>query len=243
MSEPFVEPVAIENAEAGCFPGDRGVLDAEVRRVLVQLLRRRFLDSERNPADWAVLMEHQQIIESRLHDVFLNLVVDTARGVAYKQQVTDGESEIPVLLRDTPYNDVETLVLLYLRTIYQRESTAGEPFARVDVEEVEQNVLTYFAEIDGDVAARQSKIHKALETLRKEGVVTEESSGRFRIRPLVEIVLSADKLRELTDWLAQGASVHGTNVQGTSGTGASAKEPGAQGSITRDTNEPEAEEL
>lgn len=203
MSEAFVEPVAIENDDAGCFPGDRGVLDTEVRRVLVQLLRRRFLDAERHPGDWAVLMEHQQIVESRLHDLFLNLVVDTTRGIAYKQQVTSDDTEVPVLLRDTPYNDVETLVLLYLRTIYQRESTAGEPFARVDVEEVEQNVLTYFPEAEGDVAARQAKVHKALEILRREGIVTEESQGRFRISSLVEIVLSADKLRELTDWLTQ----------------------------------------
>lgn len=203
MSEAFVEPVAIENDDAGCFPGDRGVLDAEVRRVLVQLLRRRFLDAERHPGDWAVLMEHQQIVESRLHDLFLHLVVDTTRGVAYKQQVTSDDAEVPVLLRDTPYNDVETLVLLYLRTVYQRESTAGEPFARVDVEEVEQNVLTYFPEAEGDIAARQAKVHKALETLRREGIVTEESQGRFRISSLVEIVLSADKLRELTDWLTQ----------------------------------------
>ena len=48
-----------------------GVLDADVRRVLVRLLQRRFLLAERSRDDWKVLLDHQQVIESRLHDLFV----------------------------------------------------------------------------------------------------------------------------------------------------------------------------
>ncbi|AEK37325.1 hypothetical protein CVAR_1974 [Corynebacterium variabile DSM 44702] len=192
----------------GCFAGDRGVLEPAVRRVLVRLLQRRFLSAEKHPADWTVLLDNQQVIESRLHDLFVRLVVDADRGLAYKQQVRADEadetavSDIPVLLRDEAYTRAETLVLVCLRSVWQRESTAGEPSARVDVEEVEQTVLTYFTESDGDLARRQKAVRRALERLRHEGIVEEETEGRYLISPLIEIVLSAQKLRELADWLS-----------------------------------------
>lgn len=206
QGEPFIEPISMENDLQGCFPGDRGVLDSEVRRVLVRLLQRRFLSAERNRDDWKVLLDNQQIIESRLHDLFVNLVVDPERGVAYKQQIRSDELDVPILLRDEAYTRAETLVLVYLRTVYQRESAAGETSARVDVEEVEQTVLSYFVEADADIARRQKAIRAALVRLDKDGLVEEESEGRYRISPLVEIVLSAERLREMSMWLLEQAN-------------------------------------
>lgn len=201
--DPFIAPVAMEEDPDQLFPGDRGVLDADVRRVLVHVLQRRFLLADRHREQWAVLVEHRQLIESRLNDVFVRLIVDHERGVAYKQQVRSDEVDMPVLLRDVPYTRAETLVLVHLRTVRQRESAAGESSARVDVEEVEQTVLSYFADAERDTARRQRMVRKALERLGRDGIVEEESAGRYRISPVVEIVLSAPKLRELSDWLRE----------------------------------------
>lgn len=205
--EPFIAPVAMERDPEEYFAGDRGVLAPEVRRVLVRLLQRRAFFADRHREDWRVLLENQQVIESRLHDLFVRLIVDVERGVAYKQQVRSEELDVPVLLRDHTYNRAETLVLVYLRTIYQREITAGENSVRVDLEEIEQTVLSYFPEVTGNTASRQRDVEGALNRLRNDGIIEEESEGRFLITPLVEIVLSADTLRELQDWLkSQGVS-------------------------------------
>ena len=200
-NDAFIAPVPMESDPDECFAGDRGTLAPEVRRVRVRLLQRRYLLAERSKEDWSVLIENQQLVESRLHDLFVRLIVDTSRGIAYKQQVRSDELDVPILLRDEAYSRAETLVLVYLRTVYQRESTAGERQARVDVEEVEQTVLSYFTDTDGDLARRQRAVRGALARLRQEGIVEEESEGRFLISPLVEIVLSADRLRELASWL------------------------------------------
>lgn len=200
-ADPFIAPVAMEDDPDELFAGDRGVLDPEVRRVLVHVLQRRFLQADRHRDHWTVLLDNRQVIESRLNDLFVRLVIDHDRGVAYKQQVRADDLDVPILLRDSPYSRSETLVLVHLRTVYQRETAAGEPSARVDVEDVEQTVLSYFADADGDTARRQKAIRKALDRLARDGIVEEESAGRFRISPLVEIVLSAEKLRELRDWL------------------------------------------
>ncbi len=197
----FVEPAAMEDDLGELFPGDRGVLDPAVRRLLVHLLQRRFVLADRNREEWTALLDNQQLVESRLNDLFVRLVIDHDRGVAYKQQVRSDELDVPILLRDAAYTRSETLVLVHLRTVYQRESAAGEPAARVDIEDVEQTVMSYFADADGDTAKRQRLIRKAMDRLARDGIVDEETTGRFRISPLVEIVLSAEKLRELRDWL------------------------------------------
>ncbi|MFK4759837.1 DUF4194 domain-containing protein [Microbacterium sp. ZW T5_45] len=199
--EPFISPVAMEDDLEEHFPGDRGTLDPEVRRVLVHILQRRFLAADRSRREWALLLEHQQMIESRLNDLYLRLVVDHGRGLAYKQQLRSDEIDMPVLLKDTPYSRAETLVLVHLRTVYQRESAAGEASVRIDIEDVEQTVLSYFTEVDGSTARQQRAIRAAMERLAREGIVDEETTGRYRISALVEVVLSARTLKELRDWL------------------------------------------
>ncbi len=201
--EAFVASRPMEADPEGLFPGDGGVLDADVRRVLVRLLQRRFLLEQRNREDWRVLLDHQTTIESRLGDLFLRLVVDHDRGVAYKEQVRSPDLDIPILLRHESYSRVETLVLVHLRTVYQRESTSGESSARVDVEDIEQMALTYFSDADGTTARRQSAIRGAVARLSRDGILEEESEGRYLISPLIEIVLSAPRLAELSTWLRE----------------------------------------
>ncbi|WP_291814752.1 DUF4194 domain-containing protein [Cellulomonas sp.] len=204
----------MEDDPAELFAGDSGTLDADVRRVLVRLLQRRYLLAERNPAQWRTLLENQQVVESRLHDLFVHLVVDHDRGIAYKRQVRSAELDVPVLLRDDPYSRAETLVLVHLRTVFQRSRGAGETSVRVDVEELEQTALTYFDPDDTNVAAHQREIRTAIARLVKEGVIEEESEGRFRVRSLVEIVLSNERLTELRDWLRTRGGVADSPVDG-----------------------------
>ncbi len=129
----FIDPVPMEEDPAELFAGDSGTLDADVRRVLVRLLQRRFLLAEKNRGQWRTLVENQQVIESRLHDLFVHLVVDHDRGIAYKKQVRSAELDVPVLLRDEAYTRAETLVLVHLRTVFQRGRGAGDTSVRVDV--------------------------------------------------------------------------------------------------------------
>lgn len=197
----FIAPVSMEDDIEEHFAGDRGTLDPEIRRLLAHILQRRFIAAERNRREWTLLLDHQQVIESRLNDLYLRLVVDHGRGFAYKQQLRSDEIDMPVLLKDAPYTRAETLVLVHLRTVYQRESAAGEASVRIDIEDLEQTVLSYFTDVDGGTARQQKAIRNAMDRLDREGIVQEETSGRYRISALVEVVLSAETLKELRDWL------------------------------------------
>jgi hypothetical protein len=111
--------------------------------------------------------------------------------------------DVPILLKDDPYNRAETLALVHLRTVFQRERGTGETSARVDIEELEQTVLTYFDPHDHNLARGQLEVRNAVQRLVTEGLLTEESAGRYRITPLVEVVLSTAKLTELDQWLRE----------------------------------------
>lgn len=218
----FIEPVPMEADPTDLFPGDTGTLDVEARRVLVQLLRRRYLRADTNPAQWKALLAHQQVIESRLHDMFVRLVVDHDRGLAYKQQVRSREIEVPVLLRDEPYTRIETVLLVHLRSLFHRESGAGEVSARVDAEDLEHTALSFLDPDETNVAARQREIRKAVARLATEGFLEEESEGRYRITPLVEVVLSVERLTELLAWLRTGGDGLAADDEAATG---SAEEP------------------
>jgi hypothetical protein len=138
--------------------------------------------------------------------MYLRLIVDLHRGLAYKQQIRSDEFEMPVLLKDSPYNRTETLVLVHLRTVFLRESASGESAPRIDVEDVEQTVLSYLTDADGSTARQQKAIRAALDRLDREGVIDEETTGRYRISSLIEVVLSAEKLAELRTWLRTQAA-------------------------------------
>ncbi|WP_068056344.1 DUF4194 domain-containing protein [Nocardia xishanensis] len=210
----FIDPVSMEEDPTELFAGDAGTLDAAVRRVLVRLLQRRFLLAEKNPAQWRTLLENQQLLESRLHDLFVRLVVDHDRGVAYKQQVRSAELDVPILLKDDPYNRAETLVLVHLRTVFQQERIAGETSARVDIEELEQTGLTYYDPDDTNMAKGQQEIRSAVTRLAREGLLEEETTGRYRITPLVEVVMSTEKLSELNMWLSERNNGTGHTIAG-----------------------------
>ena len=202
----FIEPVSMEEDLPELFPGDRGVLDPDVRRTLALVLHRRFLLAERNRHEWRTLLDNQTVIESRLNDLYIRLIVDHEHGLAYKQQIRIDELDIPILLRDTPYTRSETLALVHLRTVYERENVSGESAPRIDIEDVEQTVLSYFTDADGDVSRRQKAVRDAMRKLANDGIISEETTGRYRIGPLVEVVLSAEKLTELRDWLHETAA-------------------------------------
>lgn len=155
------------------------------------------------------LLENQQVIESRLHDL-VHLVVDHDRGIAYKRQVRSaGTSTCRRCCATTRTRAPRRSSLVHLRTVFQRERGAGETSVRVDVEEIEQTALTYFDPDDTNVASHQREIRAAVARLAKEGLIEEESEGRFRVTPLVEVVLSNERLSEMRAWLAEQVRVAG----------------------------------
>ncbi len=97
------------------FEGDTGTLPVPARRVLVRLLQGPSLDARRHEKLWNLLKRHELILRSRLHDLFLELVLDDQSRVAFARQVTSEEVDIPILLRRQSLSFIESGLLLFLK--------------------------------------------------------------------------------------------------------------------------------
>ena len=84
------------------YPGDTGLLPEMARRALVQLLSGPSLEQRRHPRLRPALLQYQGLISSRLADLFLELILDADRGIAFTRQADTGELETPILLRRSP---------------------------------------------------------------------------------------------------------------------------------------------
>ncbi|MBT2515347.1 DUF4194 domain-containing protein [Arthrobacter sp. ISL-30] len=113
---------------AALFPGDTGVLTMKVRQALVKLLKGPYVDGGRDEKLWTTLLDNQEILRSRLSELFLALQLDHERKIAVLRPVDPeaigGSSRSSILRQQRALSRVETIVLLRLRLLLDRHVTA-----------------------------------------------------------------------------------------------------------------------
>jgi hypothetical protein len=113
---------------AALFPGDTGVLTMKVRQALVKLLKGPYIDGGREEKLWTTLLDNQDILRSRLSELFLALQLDHERKIAVLRpvdpEVIGGSSRSSILRQQRALSRVETIVLLRLRLLLDRHVTA-----------------------------------------------------------------------------------------------------------------------
>ena len=186
------------------FEGDDGTLTAEQRRTLVLLLKRRYLSAEKYAEEWRVLRASEPLFRARLNDLFLELHVDRERRIAFKRQAqAEGEGrDFPTLLYDTQYTREETILLVFLRQRFRSERSDGVTDVLVDIEELVQQVEHFRPDHATDRTGDQRRAENAVNNIRKAGVLLKTTdSNRYRISPVIEVLLPLPKLAELLEWL------------------------------------------
>lgn len=187
-----------------CFEGDTGRLDYQQRRALHSLLKHRYISQERHPDQWATLLLHEERIRSRLNDLFLDLHIDRGYQVAFKRQaVAETGAALPTLLHEVTHSKEETILLVSLRARFFRQRRDGDTIVYVE----RTVLLDEVAEMRPDHATDRSfdrrKADRAVDGLRKAGVLLKTPDpDRFRISPVIEVLMPMPKLRALLAWLA-----------------------------------------
>lgn len=199
----FVETDALETQQGFLFPGDKGQLAYDARRVLALLLQRRFIEAAEDKWAWDHILKHQNDLESRFHDMFLELVVDREYGVAYKTQVRQEELNIPILLRDDSYKRAETVLLVYLRSTFRQQVSMGHGAAFVDHDELVNHAMSFFASDETNLALRHKEVNQGIDQLAREGILKEASQERYRISPIIEVLMPIERIKELTQWVQE----------------------------------------
>lgn len=194
-----------EYTSLAMFEGDQSTLTPEQRICLHQLLKRQYISAEAHPAPWATLMQDTSLIISRLHDLFLDLHIDRNLGIAFKRQVQPGDGEsLPSLLRSRTQTKEETIIMVSLRRRLFAQRQEGGDKVFID----RQTLLDEVADLRPDAATNRAMDNKrtvhAIDALIKSRLLLKTPDpDRFRISPVVEVLMPIEKLNSLLSWLTR----------------------------------------
>jgi len=194
----------LEDAES-LFEGDCGQLALDVRRALVTILKRRYVSAERDLETWRVLTENRVALQSHLNDMFLELVIDRDYGLAYKRQaVPDGGASFPTLLHNFPYTREQTVLMVHLRGVFRSATSAGDEAVFVDARELVEEAANYWPASTTNHVDAERAAQRAIEALAKSDILLPTAEqGRYRISPVIEVLLPVGRLQELAESLAR----------------------------------------
>jgi hypothetical protein len=184
---------------AVAFAGDQGQLRIETRRVLVQLLLGPSVDARRQSRLWPVLLRDQGILRSRLHEMFLELVVDAEQQVAFTRQVVAEDIDAPILLRKANLTFLESALILFLRHRLTQADTAGER-AVVSLHEMLEHLSVFERTSNADRARFDKQKANAVEKAKKLSLVRSlpGAEKRFEVAPTLKLLFPAEGIQELT---------------------------------------------
>lgn len=189
---------ALENEAR--FAGDTGTLPVPARRVLVRLLLGPSLDARRHEKLWAIFKRYEKDLKSRLHDIFLELVVDNETKVAFTRQVVSDEVEVPILLRKQSLSFLESVLLLFLRQKFTQSDAQAER-AVVDQLEMTEYLKAYERSDNVDMSRFGRQMEGAVEKAKKLGVLLKlpGAEDRFEISASLRLLFPVEEIQALTE--------------------------------------------
>jgi hypothetical protein len=184
--------------DANTFAGDTGELPIVTRRVLVQLLLGPSIDARRQSKLWQVLVRDEKVVRSRLHELFLDLIIDHEQRVAFTRQVSSDELDVPVLLRKQPLQFLESALLLFLRQRLTQADAQGER-AVVSTDEMREHLAVFERTDSVDRAKFGHQMDKAIEKAKALSLLRSlrGAEGRFEVAPTLKLLFSAEEISSL----------------------------------------------
>jgi hypothetical protein len=199
------------------FANDQGSLPLEARRVLVQILLGPSIDARRQTKLWPILLRYESIIRSRLHELFLELVIDRDQEVAFSRQVQPDDLDVPILLRRAPLTFLDSVLLLFLRQRLTQSDAQGER-AVLALEEMVEHLTIFERQGNVDRAKFERQVDNAIEKAKRHSLLQKirDSEDRYEVSPTLKLLFPAEEVQALTGvyaHLADTASEADSNDQ------------------------------
>jgi len=194
-----IETEQFEQTEGSLFSGDTGELPLDTRRVLVQLLSGPSLDERRHSKLWSTLLRDENVVRSRLADLFLELIIDRDLKVAFTRQAEQNDLEFPTLLRRAQLTFIDSVLLLFLRQrLAQAVSHGGR--AVISKDEIVEHLGMYDRSGNTDRAGFDKRVHASIEKVKKYNIIQKirGSDDRFEVSPTLKLLFSAEEIQALT---------------------------------------------
>lgn len=207
------ESPALAQAVAPLYAGDVGTLPMDTRQALCKLLSGPYLEAD--SPHWPALLRDEATIRARLADLFLELVIDRERKVAFCRQADTGDLDTPILQRTSTLSFLDSVMVLNLR---QRLVDADGLDQRAVVEhDALLEDMEVFASA-GDAVATRKRIGASIEKLKKANLLQpiRGAEGRYEIAPVLRLLFTAEDVQALSARyraLAAGESVADTEEE------------------------------
>lgn len=185
--------------DRGLWDGDRGELSEASRRALLELVKGPYLSATKSAQLWSALLADESAITSRLHELFLELVVDRVAGFAFVRNADTGEMDAPATVRTHSLTYLDTVMLLVLRQML----LAGDSGLRVIVgrDDVFDQLRVYRTndrderDFDKRLNASWVKMRNTFRVIHSAGRMDEED--RVEISPVLRLIVDADQVNAI----------------------------------------------
>ncbi|WP_130178732.1 DUF4194 domain-containing protein [Cryobacterium sp. SO1] len=222
------------DAAPGLWTGDTGVIGEQARRALLELIKGPYLSGVKAPALWSALLADEAGIRSRLHELFLELIVDRVGEFAFVRNVSTDELKVPSAVRTAALTFLDTAMLLVLRQML----LAGEGDGRVIVgrEDVFEQLRVYRtpdrdeSDFNKRLNATWLKMKNTLRVIHQAG-----AEDRAEISPVLRLIVDADQIAAVGAEYRRIAETGGSGVLGDVGGSEDADPAGADSADTDQT--------
>ena len=189
---------------------DRGSLTYHSRRALVQLLQGPLIRAHKEPVLWSAIISDEENLRARLHEVFLELVIDETEGFAFTRMVEEDSLSIPQVLRTDKLKHIDTAILLNLR----QELGLALPGERVivDVEDLRESIGYVRAVDNRDEAGFTKRFNAAIKRIQNDYSLLSatETEGRLEVSPVLRQLFDAATVTAIRDEYARLAGAEDT---------------------------------
>ena len=212
----------IDNASEQPFAGttvatseDNASTPADVKEVTQELLRFGHIEGSLKAALFQQAMIHSAAVSAALEPLDLTLHLDEHRGVAFLKVKTNDDDEQgqewshPLVRRQRLTLEQSLLVAILRQSFiaHEQEAGVGESAARVAVEDLLPQFLTYF-EDSGSDAKNESRLLNILDQLKTHGIISEvDKRHEVTIRPLIAHLADPASLNSLLQALQDQAEI------------------------------------
>jgi hypothetical protein len=190
--DPAADPGAVE-----LWPGDTGTLPEASRRALAALLKGPYVSADRHGGLWDSVIADRAAIESRLADLFLDLVVDQDVGVAFIRGVRTDQLKTPQVVRTRNLTFIQTALLLHLRQLQVRAAPGETVIAGLG--EVTDHLDVYRPGQGIDRPLLAKRVKSAWETMHDLGLLHRTTpADRSEISPTLRLIFGPEEIERLT---------------------------------------------
>lgn len=205
--KPGLDPAAVFDDAAGSaigvvvehagheprFEGDTSALPPEVSWTLQELVAAPHI-TDKAKKHWAVLLQYEELLRSRLSELGLLLELNREHGYAFTRQADDPSPHSRTILRTRTLSLAASALALYL---YQQFLTAPDDPV-VSTADMLDHMLAYKRADDTDEAAFQKKIITAIKLLDDVSIIKPiKGTDRYLIYGVITSILTADRVEEL----------------------------------------------